>query len=197
LSLAHAGVTVPPGGQKPITEADYGGVRFDDADLPANLLPNPGFEEGLANWYVEFGQPQINETAAAEGTRSLRYDAFPECGYTTVAVHVRIDPRRAYRLSLKQKTALTTGLSCVRVIAFQANGAGFGWWHGQDHTCEFLHGRGTQDWHEDSVVWRQFPPETDYLNLYLELADAVGTAWYDDLRLTPLTLAETREVRGQ
>lgn len=197
FSLAYEGVVVPAGGQREIPESEYGGVRFEDGALPANLLANPGFEEGLTGWFTEIGRPRIDETAAAEGSRSLCYDGYPRCSYTTVAVHVRIDPRRAYRLSLKQKTALTAGLSCVRVLAFWQDGSGFGWWHSQDYTCEFLHGEGTRDWQEMSVVWRRFPPETDYLNIYLELADAAGSVWFDDVRLTPLTLAETREVRGQ
>jgi hypothetical protein len=196
FSLAEEGVEVPLGGEKPITEADYGGVRFEDASLPANLIPNAGFEDGLAGWYTEVGKPQIDERVAAEGERSLRYDGFAECRYVTVAVHVRLDPRRAYRISVKLRTALTTGLSCVRLIAFRANGEGFGWWHTQDHTSEFLYGRGTRDWHEESLVLRGFPAETDFVNVYLELEDAVGRVWFDDVRLTPLSLAGTKEVRA-
>ena len=197
FSLAEAGVSAPLGGQKPITDADYGGVRFDDGNLPANLVPNPGFEDGLNGWYVESGKPQVDERIHSEGQRSLRYDGYPECRYTTVAVHVRLDPRRAYRLSLKLKTALQAGLSCVRLIAFKASGEGFGWWYTQDHTCEFLHGRGTQDWQEGSLIVREFPPETDYVNLYLELQDAVGQVWFDEVRLTPLSTAATKEARAR
>ena len=40
-------------------------------------------------------------------------------------------------------------------------------------------------------------PETDYLNIYLELQDAVGQVWWDDVTLAPLTLAETQNVRGR
>ena len=197
FSLAEEGVQVPLGGQKPITEADYGGLKFDDANLPANLITNPGFEDGLNPWYVEFGKPQIDEAVHFTGKRSLRYDGFPECSYTTVAVRVRIDPRRAYKLSCMQKTALKDGLSCVMLIPFKANGEGFGWWYTQDHTSEFCYGRGTKDWYEQSIVFREFPPETDYLNIYLELQDATGTVWWDDMKLTPLTVAQTKEVRGR
>jgi hypothetical protein len=197
FSLAEEGVQVPLGGQKPITDADYAGVRFDDANFPANLLPNPGFEDGLSGWYVEFGKPAIDEQVYAEGKRSLRYDGFPECSFTTVAIHVRIDPRRAYRLSFKLKTDLTAGLSCVQAIPFKANGEGFGWWFSQDHTDEFCHGRGRQDWHEETLVMREFEPETDFLNIYLQLQDAVGKVWWDDMKLTPLSMAETKAVRGR
>ncbi len=66
---------------------------------------------------------------------------------------------------------------------------------GQDHTHEFCYGRGVQDWHEASVVLRQFPPEADAVNLYLLLQDAVGTVWFDDVRLIPLSLSETKRVQ--
>lgn len=195
FSLAEETVQVPLGGQKPVTDADYGGVRFEDASLPANLLTNAGFEDGVKGWYVENGAPVVDEDVHVGGTRSLRYDGFPECNYTTVAIRVRIDPRRAYRLSVRLRTTLQAGLSCVKLIPFKASGDGFGWWLSQDHADEFCYGRGTQDWHEDSMVLREVQPETDYLNIYLELQDAVGQVWWDDVTLTPLTLAETRKVR--
>ncbi len=197
FSLSEEGVQVPLGGQKPVTDADYAGERFDDADLPTNLLANAGFENGVHDWYVENGKPVVDEQVHVGGTRSLRYDGFPECNYTTVAIRVRIDPRRAYRFSVHIKTALQEGLSCVKLIPFKAHGDGFGWWFSQDHTDEFCYGRGTQDWHEENVVLRRLQPETDYLNIYLELQDAVGKVWWDDVTLVPLTLAETKQVRGQ
>ena len=100
-------------------------------------------------------------------------------------------------MSLRLKPDLRAGMSVVRVIPFKANGEGFGWWFSQDHTWEFCYGRGRQDWHEESVVLRAFQPETDYLNVYLLLQDAVGKVWIDDVTLTPLSLAETRKVRGK
>ena len=111
-----------------------------------------------------------------------------------VQVRLRIDPRRAYRLSLKLKTELRAGLSCVLLLPLKANGEAIGYF-GQDHTHEFCYGRGVQDWHETSVVLRQFSPEADAVNLYLLLQNAVGTVWFDDVRLIPLSLAETRRVQ--
>jgi hypothetical protein len=194
FALTEAGVDVPLGGQKRIAEADYAGVRFDDAALPRNLLKNPGFEAGLNDWYVESGKPQVDSTTSGAGRQSLRYDGFPECSYCVVQVRLRIDPRRAYRLSLKLKTELRAGLSCVLLLPLKASGEAIGYF-GQDHTHEFCYGRGVQDWHETSVVLRQFSPEADAVNLYLLLQDAVGTVWFDDVRLIPLSLAETRRVQ--
>jgi hypothetical protein len=48
-----------------------------------------------------------------------------------------------------------------------------------------------------SVVLRRFEPETDALNVYLELHDAVGTVWLDEVKLAPLSLSETKKVRGE
>ena len=67
----------------------------------------------------------------------------------------------------------------------------------QDHTHEFCYGRGVQDWHEVAVVLRKFEPETGAVNVYLELHDAIGTVWLDEVKLVPLTLSETRRVRGE
>jgi hypothetical protein len=194
FALTEAGVDVPLGGQKPVTEADYAGVRFDDAALPKNLLVNPSFEDGLSGWFMESGKPTIDGTTAAAGRNSLRCDGFPECSYCAVNLHVRIDPRRAYRLSLKLKTDLHAGLSCVQFLPLGASGQPIAFF-GQDHTHEFCYGRGVQDWHEVSVVVRQFPPETDAVHVYLVLQDAVGTVWFDDVRFTPLSLSETHKVQ--
>jgi hypothetical protein len=194
FALTEAGVEVPLGGQKQLAEADYAGVRFDDAALPQNLLKNPSFEEGLNDWYVEGGKAQIDRTTAAAGRQSLRYDGFPECSFDVAAVRVRIDPRRAYRLSVKLKTNLQAGLSCVQLLPLKASGEVTGYF-GQDHAYEFCYGRGVQDWHEASVVLRQFPPEADAVNLYLLLQDAVGTVWFDDVRLIPLSLSETKRLQ--
>jgi hypothetical protein len=43
-------------------------------------------------------------------------------------------------------------------------------------------------------VLRHFRPETDYVVIYLTLEDAKGKVWFDDVRLTPLSLAETKAV---
>ncbi len=196
FALTEAGVEVPLGGQKPITDADCAGIRFLDDALPENLLRNPGFEEGLDRWFVESGKPQIDRHTAAGGRQSLRLDGFPQCAYTVVQVRVKIDPRRAYRLSFQVKTDLRAGLSCARVIGLTAAGAAISY-YGQDHATEFCYGRGKEDWHEVSVVLRKFEAETDALNVYLELHDAVGTVWLDQVKLAPLSLAETRKVRGE
>jgi hypothetical protein len=193
FALTEAGVQVPLGGQRPVTDADYAGVRFADSSLPDNLITNPGFEEGLNGWFLESGEPLIDPRISAAGRHSLRYDGFSECHFSVVQVRVKIDPRRAYRLSLKLKTDLRAGLSCVQLLPLNAKGEVLGYF-GQDHTHEFCYGRGVQDWHEASVVLRQFLPETDALNVYLLLQDAVGTVWFDEIRLTPCSLAETERV---
>lgn len=196
LALTEAGVQVPLGGQKPITDADYAGVRFDDAALPQNLLRNAGFEQGLDQWYVESGKPIVDQRVASGGQQGLRFDGFAECAYTVVHVNVKIDPRRAYRLSFRMKTNLSAGLACAQVIGLTAKGEAISYFS-QDHTSEFCYGRGVRDWHEVSVVFREFEPRTDALNIYLQLHDAIGTVWFDDVRLAPLSLAETKKVRGE
>ena len=55
FALTEAGVQVPLGGQRPVTDADYAGIRFADSALPENLLTNPGFEDGLNGWFLESG----------------------------------------------------------------------------------------------------------------------------------------------
>jgi hypothetical protein len=195
FALTEAGVPVPPGGQREVTDADFAGARFDDAALPKNLLQNPGFEQGLDHWYVECGKPQIDQKTAAGGSRSLRLDGFSQCAYTVVQVRVKIDPRRAYRLGFRLKTDLRAGLSCARLIGLKASGEPIAYF-GQDHSSEFCYGRGTEDWHDVSVVLRAFEPQTDAVNVYLELQDAIGTVWIDDVRLAPLSLEETKRVRG-
>ncbi len=131
---------------------------------------------------MESGKPQIAEKTSAAGRRSLRYDGLPECSFSVVLVQVRIDPRRAYRLSLKMKTDLRAGLACVQLLPVNVRGEVLGYF-GQDYTHEFCYGRGSRGWHDESVVLRQFAPEVDSVNLYLLLEDAIGTVWFDEVRL--------------
>lgn len=196
VSFAEKGVVVPLGGRLALTEEDYGGVRFDDRSLPANLLLNPGFEEDFTGWFQEAGPSEIDGAVAHSGKKSLKLAGRELLHYSTMQ-SVRIDPRRAYELWGWVKTSNLVSMSYVMLICWDKYNRAVpsAFMFVQDSAWEFLYATGTHDWQRKTMVFRAFPPDTDHVTVYLCLSDARGTVWIDDVGLRPLTLADSPEAR--
>ena len=76
----------------------------------------------------------------------------------------------------------------AKLLCFDKSGNVVNGWFTQDSAEEFLHTSGTHDWQRESLIIKAFPPETDKVVIYLNLTDAAGTVWIDDVGLKPLTL---------
>lgn len=181
VSLARPGVTVPVGGHVELADADFAGVRFDDARLPENLLKNPGFEQGLKAWQTMGGgsAAAVDTTRAAGGKASLRFDAkeFTSGG---VWQRVRVDPRRQYRLSLKAQCRGLVGYGFTKVLRFNRHRQPMGW-----VGDEILVTGTTDGWGRYATTF-QPTPDTDSIVVYLRVEDTVGKVWMDDVVLRPL-----------
>ena len=193
FSFAEAGVDVPLGGQAPLRDEDYAGVRFDDANLPGNLLANGGFEEGLTGWQllpVDY-TAKVDETVSHTGKASFRFDAREFTG-GYLWQRGEIDPRRYYRISLWARTDGLVGYFFTYLLPFNRHVVPIGW-HGANHASEHHYVTGkTEGWEERALVTR-FASEVASVVIYPRVEDTIGTVWIDDIVIRPLPLNYTPE----
>ena len=188
FSVAQAGVEVPPGAKVPLRDEDYAGIRLDDADLPANLFTNGGFEEGMGPWTVVPSDytALVDDAVAHSGSHSLRYDAREHTS-CHIWQRVRIDPRRYYRISLWAKAEGLIGYFFTHLLPFNRHAVPTGW-HGENHASEHHYVTGdTGGWQERVLVTR-FRPDADAVAIFLRVEDTIGTVWIDDVTIQPLPL---------
>lgn len=187
VSIAREGIDVPMGGVVKLSDDDYAGVRFDDGQLPVNLLKNEGFEEGLRPWRI-IGHGSSAKVERVGGNGVLRIDARE---LTSLHVHqaASVDPRRRYRLSLRARTddKGLTGYFFTHVLPFNKHRTPLGW-VGADHANEFTYVTGkTGGWVSREQVF-SLRPDAESLIIYLYVQDTIGTVWVDDVRLVPLPM---------
>lgn len=188
VSIAQDGIDVPLGGVVKLADGDFAGVRFQDGKLPGNLLQNGGFEHGLLPWGV-MGRGSAAKVEKINAGHALRFDAKEFTGLH-VHQHVRVDPRRRYRLSLRARTDEKglTGYFFTHVLPFNKHRTPLGWVLA-DHANEFTYVTGaTGGWVERRQEF-SLRPDADSLTVYLYVRDTIGTVWVDDVRLAPLPLA--------
>jgi hypothetical protein len=188
LSFAEAGTEVPLGGRVPLQDKDYAGVRFDDADLPANLLTNGGFEDGMAGWQkLPADYPaEVDLTAAHTGRASFRFEARELTG-CYLHQQVKIDPRRYHRISLWAKAEGLVGYCFTHLLPFSAANVPIGW-HGANHASEHHYVTGTTNGWEERVLVTRFQPQAASVTIFPRVEDAIGTVWIDDIVFQPLPL---------
>lgn len=182
FSLAEEGVKVELGGQPALTDADYAGIRLDDANLPENLLQNGSFEEGIKGWQIM--NPAIIATVVdgqAADTHALRI-VGKEFAAGGVYQRVRIDPRRRYRLSFRADAPELVGYFFTKVLGFDRESHPRGWLGG-----EVLYSARSGAWVECTGEFTP-RPSTDHVVIYLRVEDTIGEVRVDDVRLVPLPL---------
>lgn len=188
FSFAKAGVEVPLGGQAPLSDEDYAGIRLEDNALPENLLKNGGFEEGTSGWEKRPAgySAQLDTAEAHSGEASFRFDAreFTDCH---IVQRVSIDPRRYYEISLWAKSEGLRGYFYTHLLPFNRHGVPIGW-HGANHASEHHYVTGkTKGW-ERRVLTTRFSPQTHSMVIFPRVTDAIGTVWLDDIAIKPLPL---------
>jgi hypothetical protein len=197
FSFSEAGVEVPLGGQAPLRDEDYAGIRLDDANLPENLLTNGGFEEGLKGWQLlpPDYSAEVDETVAHTGKCSFRFDAKEFTGgYLWQCAE--IDPRRYYRISLWAKTDGLTGYFFTHLLPFNRHDVPMGW-HGANHASEHHYVTGKTNGWEERVLVTRFAPEAAAVVIYPRVEDTIGTVWIDDIVIQPLPLSYEAGGEGQ
>lgn len=168
-------------------------------NLSANLLANPGFEEGAAagvmpskwQWQAHPGgdcKAAATDEAASEGKRSLRVDGVvvkdAKCNPpwpVVVSADVPAGPGRAYRLAAKLKAA-TAGTRAELMIQSYVAKAYF-WSRSQSVSLD-------TEWKEVEVVFRLpakgeggYNEQMKAIRARLDLPGGEGTVWMDDVRL--------------
>lgn len=156
------------------------------ADDQANLVTDGGFEEQSAVWQKNVMAGEFTFSFDTARSRSGRVCAQIECTAPAsgevvermrTAVWGRwhreigpVDPAKTYRLQLWVRTADDFGGR----VAIWITGAGE-----RTRTVETLNTEGL--WRE--IMMDEIRPTGDTLHLYLNLMDAPGAAWFDDVEL--------------
>jgi len=182
-----------------------GTARFDDLTVRAeswvNLVGNPSFELTTPStetcpapaWCTPYlsATYQVDTTTAFHGTRSLRIDASPTRkigGFVTVPLDQRTWPVvhvsakvKLDRVETADYTDFPGGLRVsVGFLHTDANGASV------YSASGLLNGvlTGSRDWTTISGSFR-VPPLMTKLQVVPAIQNATGTAWVDDVRVTP------------
>jgi hypothetical protein len=144
----------------------------------ANLLKNPGFEEGLSNWGVASDSLAADTKVFRSGAQSLR-----------MMNPTRRDTQASQTIALNQKTpgavlvqASSKALDvsgqpdkgyCLYVDIYYTDGTP---WYGST----FNFPTGTTDWQLGELYLEPAKPIRN-VNVYLLLRGKTGTAWFDDV----------------
>ena len=153
------------------------------AQADAPIILNGGFESGKSPWW---GAGEVVTGDAAQGQAALKLTG----GYTAQDKRPVVAGQR-YRVSMQIRTDAAPEGSVFVQLSYRGQGVGPDW-RGParvklaDHSepALFVTG-GSHGWQRFSVVI-QAPPGADQLLLYLRKQDkSAGTAYYDDVDITP------------
>jgi hypothetical protein len=163
-----------------------------------NLLPNGGFEQGLAKWFVSGPQTAVavDEQACGEGRRAVRIVAPDPAAEIRVVGFAAVDPAKKYRVTFAAKT-LDLGRDPRLSAEFHGDMAAAvglaayrdGRWLEWCPRPEAVALTGTAEWKTYQFDVLRLPPDANRIQLHLMLhAGARGTVWFDKVELRELTL---------
>ncbi len=153
----------------------------------ANLVANPGFEEGdaggrPAGWSLRSaaGNPQIGLDAADRhaGARSIRIsgDSADDRAFAE-GPRIPVIPGKAYLFSAWMKSAgVTGGFAVLGAARYRADGS----WDNWSYVARLPANR---DWREYRQVWT-VPAGATAIALRAWAENLQGTVWFDDVSLT-------------
>lgn len=161
-----------------------GTVWFDDVTLSAvNQVAEPGFERAL--WPYAQGRWSRTSTERHSGQYAAKVTASGAESYLFTD-GIPVAASEGYDLSLwvKSSNAAANSIS-INALQLDAKDNALGWYQPGGNPALVRTG-GTQGWTRYAVKLRGFSPGTAKLRLYLRQdAAAGGTAWFDDVVLTP------------
>jgi hypothetical protein len=156
-----------------------------------NLITNPDFEEQLAHWSVSQGTAvyTADPTVRHAGRFSVKGVESSTTGLGRVFQDVTggLVPGRHYVLSGWIRTQSVAGGTGVVIALFYLDTAGRTPLDGS--VMEIGNVTGTQDWtffQSPLFILPPMPPDAVALCVVLGFNAAAGTAWFDDLRLSPV-----------
>lgn len=160
-------------------------------DGGANLVANPGFEDGLEGW-DEREQPIVRDdqvrftggfSCKSVGSAELQYPTF----HWVKSADIPTEPNRGYLFEVMVKASIAEGVVSPQVREVDAEGKTIRY-----HVAETLN-PGEYDWHQAS---RHFvtSAQAHHLQVYLVMRNCIGIAWYDDVALHELRPEPLPEV---
>jgi len=156
-----------------------------------NLITNPDFEEQLAHWSVSQGTAvyTADPTVRHAGRFSVKgvESSATSLGRLFQDVTGGLVPGRQYVLSGWIRTESVAGGSGAVIALNYVDKTG--WTPMDGFVVEVGNVTGTQDWtffQSPLVTLPPMPPDAGALCVVLGFNAATGTAWFDDLRLSPV-----------
>ncbi|CAN5484634.1 hypothetical protein BH09VER1_BH09VER1_55290 [soil metagenome] len=164
------------------------------AEPGENLLPNPGFEDGLSGWVGDQKNPPnftVDSEIVHEGMNSLKI-VNPDDSGTTVrfvrSKHIEVDAQSAYRLSFYFRSQdIEQDAFHVRVLQFPASGEASNYWRDPNGSGEklFQMSGSTEKWEKKEIKIDNLNPDTIKIVIYF-LFKGGGSVHIDDVCLEPL-----------
>jgi len=153
--------------------------------ISANILPNPSFEDAsegkVTEWVLSSDQNepdavQIDTTAARSGKNSVRIK-HEQSSYSRLYYNAKVEPNKDYTASCWIKADnLTLAAGGIGVRLFMAKEGG-GTLVAQPAPLK------TYDWKEIKIDFNS--GERKEIQFLIYLHKTTGTAWFDDVSLTP------------
>ena len=164
-------VTSVDGYNQSATSAD----AFFQTSAPQNLVLNPGFESGSANWQLDASSSIDSTPANAHtGSNSLKLNAL--LAWQGSSQYVLVTPGLSYTYSGWERSTSATGASgYITVVSYDANWAQVG-------PSTSLIFASTGSWSSLSGTYVA-PAGTVRVGFWLQ-NDGAGTFWFDDLSMT-------------
>lgn len=195
LEISDAGrVTAVSIGPVALPMVAPGGLAIADLceqPAPANLVPNPGFEEGVTGWHLAKGQ-SLDTGVARSGRASARLEVpGPEPGQSNLEVQVAVKPGTRYRVGLWLRRE-NVGVCGAYVSERDERGK--------------LSGQRTQvgvTVPKRDGVWLPLAweittePETRRLSLRANIYRSTGTLWLDDFSVEEISEGVYDPLEGQ
>jgi len=185
--LRLGNMSVPFVGQGGFSLAEY-----LPAQHPANLAPNPGFENGTASWALT-GDCRLDTTLAHAGKASLRLNSRTPTGSTFAETVIPVKPNTRYHVELwmRREKVVTADARCVER-------------DDQNRTTGRVI-RVTEPISEHEPVYRPWfslsweittSAQTTRLALRAELIHSIGEIWVDDIVVSEMMPADYHPVTG-
>jgi hypothetical protein len=155
-------------------EGGFALADFQNQPEPVNLVPNPGFEAGVAGWHLARGQ-SLDRQVFHSGAASVRLDVpGPQTASSNLEVIVPVKPNQRYRVGLWMRRE---GVGVCGAYSSERD----------DHNR--LSGKQTQvgaSIPRQDGVWLPLSweittePRTTRLSLRADIYHSTGTLWVDD-----------------
>jgi len=147
-----------------------------------NLLSNPGFEQGMTDWYINDANWHVISGISHSGKSSLQFANSDPTAYPLLAHSIPVQRDGRYRLSawIKTENIQGSGGASIGLEYYDTNGKYV------ESGCHPVPLTGTHDWTLVEGESVRVPSNVTRVMLVLYLTKgSAGVAWYDDINVVP------------